>query len=121
MLVGPLDAWNLPVRDVADEDMAEGELGFARDRGAALPADELLALERVQVALESGGVTAAERGGRSEPEDLPDHRGVLQHGFLAGRQRVEPRGDDAVQGLRYGDLGVAAGPRSASMRANSSA
>ena len=37
---------------------------------------------------------------RSEPEDLSEHRGVLQRRLLLGGQPVEARGDDSLDGFR---------------------
>ena len=50
--LGPVTARNLGVRDVAHQDMTKGVLRPYADRGAALAADELLALEGVQPMLD---------------------------------------------------------------------
>jgi hypothetical protein len=100
MLVGPVTAGDLPVRDVPDERMGEGELGRAVHGGAALSADEALSLERV------------ERRHRLlrrirqpvRPEDLPDDRRVVEQVLLAAGKTVQARCDDALQGLREGKL-----------------
>ena len=47
--LGPRD---LPVRDVPDEDVAEGVLGLAGHRRAPLAAHELLALEPMELVLD---------------------------------------------------------------------
>ena len=57
--VGAPRARDLRVGDVADEDVAEDEGGLAGDRGAALAAHELLALER------AGGPPRPRARGRS--------------------------------------------------------
>ena len=72
--------------------MQEGVLRFPRDRGAAITTHELLALERVE-----GVVVGA--GQRTRPEDLADHRGVLQERLLLRRETVDPRCDEALHRL----------------------
>src|SRR5439155_18744166 len=80
MLVRPLPARNLPIRDVTDEQMLEGELGLACNGGATCAFDELLALEGVQPPFEFILVACQ----TSEPEHLAHHRGVLQERLLLG-------------------------------------
>ena len=65
----PLGARNLPVGDVAHQDVLERELRLAGDRTAPRALQELLLLQRVQALL-----TDTER---PEPEHLAKHRGVL--------------------------------------------
>ena len=72
--------------------MGEGVLRLVCDRGAAVTADELLAFERVQDLL----VRAAQRAG---PEDLADHRSVLEDRLLLGREPVDARRDQPLNGL----------------------
>ena len=64
-----LDAGDLPVGDVANKQMLEGELGFAFDRAATRTLHELFLLERVELLFC--------RGERAEPEHLPQHGRVL--------------------------------------------
>ena len=99
VLLRPLRARDLAVGDVADERVEEGVLRLAGDRGAAVAADELLPLERVQDAL----VRARQR---ARPEDLADHRRVLQERLLLRREPVDPRRDQALH--RLGQRQVAA-------------
>ncbi len=80
-------ARDLAVGDVANEHVAEGVLGLARDGGAPLAADELLALERVQALLDCPALAPAERRERAEPEDLADDGGVLEQLLLLGREQ----------------------------------
>jgi hypothetical protein len=54
MPVGPLRPRDLPVGDVAHEEVAERVLDFLGDRAGALAPDELLPLEGVQEPLEVG-------------------------------------------------------------------
>ena len=78
VLLRPLRPRDLPVGDVADERVEECVLRLPRDRGAAVAADELLPLERVEDAL-------VRAGQRARPEDLADHRRVLEEGLLLRR------------------------------------
>jgi hypothetical protein len=52
VLLGPSCPRDLRVRDVAYEGVKERELQFAGDSGAAIAANELFALERVQRVVE---------------------------------------------------------------------
>ena len=97
MLVGTLGPRDLPVRDVADEDVLERELRLARHGGTSCALHEFLPLERVEALLEIP--TSVFSRERAEPEDLADHSRVLQQRLLLGLQRVEPRGDDALHRL----------------------
>ena len=108
MLVDAPRARDLPVGDVADERVQERVLRLAGDRGAALAADELLPLERVERLVELELHAAADRGQPGGPEDLADHGGVLDELLLGGRERVEARGDHPLHrlGQRQLALGV---------------
>ncbi len=92
VLVRPLRTRDLAVGDVPDERVEEGVLRLAGDRRAAVSADELLPLEAVQDAL-------LRSGQRARPEDLADHRGVLQERFVLRREPVDPRRDQALHGF----------------------
>ena len=70
MFLRPLGARNLPVRDIADQDVLERELRLAVDRAAPRALHELLLLQRMQLLLADTE--------RAEPEHLADHRRVLQ-------------------------------------------
>src|ERR1700730_9068779 len=78
MLLGPLRARNLTVGDVADKHVAERVFDLTADRRAALPANELLALERME---EQFGIRVTER---TRPENLSHHRGILEQRLLVG-------------------------------------
>ena len=97
----PLGARNLPVRDVAHQDVLERELRLTGDRAAPRALHELLLLQRVQALLADTE--------RPEPEHLAQHRGVLQRRLLLRRQPVQARGDDPLHGLRQVDGGPALG------------
>jgi hypothetical protein len=96
MPVGALRARELSVGHVADEDVPERVLVLALDRGAALPPDELLALESVEQPIQLIALTT-ERAG---PEDLAHDRRVLQHPLLICGEPVDPGSDDALDGIR---------------------
>ena len=104
VLVGAAGARDAAVGDVPHEQMPEGVLGLPLDRRAALPADEVLALERAQVLLDRSRRRAAEVSDGADPERPAEDRGVLDDGLLPGGQRVESRGDDALDGGRHGQL-----------------
>ena len=72
---------------------------LAGDRRAPLAPDELLALERVERSSTVQRGSAADAPPARRPEDLADHRRVLEQRLLVGGERVEPRGDDALDGL----------------------
>src|SRR5438552_14215635 len=82
-------ARDLPVRDVADEQVQERVLRLARNGGAAVAADELLPLESVQWLLERGRRRTTDCGERRGPVDLAEHRSDLDELLLLGRERVE--------------------------------
>ena len=84
VLVGAGSTRDLPIGDVAQQHVHERVLRFASDRRGPLAADELLALQPVQILfqLTNGLSRAAECGDRPGPEDLPDHGGVLQQPLL---------------------------------------
>ena len=91
--------WELRVGDVAHERMAEGKLLLARDRRASLPAEELLPDEALHELVRR---VRAERLDAATPEQLPQHRRVLQQLLLGRIEQVEPCGDDALD--RVGEL-----------------
>ena len=100
MSPGTVGTGDLPVRDVADERVGEGELALALERRAALATDEALALERVQ--RRRRGICVAPH--RARPEHLADDGGVLEQLLLGVGQAVEPRGDDPLERLREAEL-----------------
>ena len=101
MLRRAVGARDLPVRDVADERVCERELALPFERRAALPADESLALERVE---RCGRSVSRSRADRARPEHLADDGCVLQQALLRLRETVEARGDDALERLREREL-----------------
>ena len=104
MLLGSLRPRDLAVRDVADEQMPERILGLPRHRRAALPTDELLALERVQPFLRDPALDLAERRGGAQPEDLPDDRRVLKERLFLCGEPVDARGEQPLNRLRHSEL-----------------
>ena len=100
VLVRAVGARNLPVRDVTDERVREGDLGLIFDGGAPLPADETLALERMQRG-RRGTLLATEC---PDPEHLSDDRCIAEEIFLLRRESVEAGGDDALECLRQRKL-----------------
>ena len=106
VLVHAARARDLSVGDVADERVQERILGFARDGRAALAADELLPLERVQRLVELELDTAADRGQPCGPEDLADHGRVLHELLLGRRESVEAGRDHPLHGLGERQLAV---------------
>src|SRR5690242_12998105 len=89
-------ARDLAVGDLADEHVAERVLLLPADRGTALPAHELLPLERVQPLPGSLQLVVSDRAYGTEPEDLAEHRRVLEELLLLGRKPVEAGGDDSL-------------------------
>src|SRR5215218_6751852 len=77
-----LRARDLAVRNVAHEQVPERELVVALDGGALPATDELLARERVERRLGPFTRALADRADRAAPEDLPEHRGVLEQALL---------------------------------------
>ena len=70
--------------DVSHEHVEEDVLVFPRDRRAPFAADELLAAERPQAFLDGASLGAADRGNGACPEDLPEHRSILDERLLLG-------------------------------------
>jgi hypothetical protein len=95
MFVGALGPRDLAVRDVAQEHVGEGPLSLALERGAALSGQEALALEGVEERSHSALISSE----RARPEDLADHRSVLESCLLLSREAVETGGDDSLQGF----------------------
>ena len=106
MLRGALGAWNLPVRDVADERVREGVLGLALDGRTPLASDERLALERMEYRRGRLRLTPE----RAAPEDLADDRRILEELLLIRLEAVEPGRNDALE--RLGQRRSSADPRS---------
>ena len=99
VLRGSCSARDLPVRDVADERMPEHVLRLPPERRQPRRPEELLAGELVKAAADLVRAPSSHGLERAGPEDLADDGGVLEHRLPVGRQRVEPRGDDALDGV----------------------
>src|SRR5512132_3812366 len=108
MLLGPVDSRDLPIGHVPDECVRKRVLGVALDRRAPLAADELPPSESVERLLELVGRAAADRRQRSGPEHLAHNRCILEQRLLVFRERVEPRGNQPVDGLGQRQLAVCA-------------
>ena len=109
MLVCSRGTWDLLVSDVAHERVPEGELVLAVDRRDADGADELAVDELVQLTPRDTTIAFADCRDRAAPEDSPDDGSIVQERFLLRTKRVEPRCDQRLHGLRYGEaLDVAA-------------
>ena len=106
--LGARRARKLSVRRIADECVDEGVLHGARDGRPVLPADELLALERVERARSAPMLPSADREQGVRPDALPSTEACWRSSFsrLAG---VDPRGDDPLH--RVGELPVDGRPR----------
>src|SRR5438874_8115824 len=77
-----------------------------------LALNELLALERVQEALDlRGRLDPRRRGDGAQPEDLADHGRLLKHGLFPRRKRVNARGDRPLYRLRQRQVGLREPPR----------
>ncbi len=93
-------ARDLPVGDVADERMPEQVFGLALDRRQPGGAEELLAGQLVKALADLVRAPSAHGLEGACPEDLADDGSVLEQRFTVGGQRVEPRGDDALDRVR---------------------
>ena len=100
---GPRD---LPVADVADQRVPEGEFGLAVDRGDRLGPNQLLAGEFVEGLSHRAFITAADGRDRARPEHLPDDGGVLEHGLARRGQGVQAGRDQRMDRLRNPDVGA---------------
>ena len=101
MLRKPRRPWDLTVGDVRDQQVQEGVLALAFDRGPTLTANELLPREGVEHVLDSGPVASIHPGERARPEDLAHDRRVLEQGLLLRIETVQAGGDDALDRLGY--------------------
>jgi len=100
MLLRAPAAGDLPVGDIADQHVEERILRLVCDGRTPGSLHEVLALQRVQLHFRLPSVHPLRKSHGAQPEDLAHHRGSLQERLLPGRQSVEPRGDDALHGLR---------------------
>ena len=87
------------VRDVADQDMREGELLLAFDDRRGLAANQIAALELLEQACEVP-VIGVHRAERAVPEDPPDDGGVEEECPLRAWQRVQAGGDEPADARR---------------------
>jgi hypothetical protein len=92
VLQRPVRPRDLPVGDVADEDVPERVLRLAFDGAATGPLHELLLAQDMQLLFR--------RAERAQPEDFPDDGRVLQQRLLLGRERIESRRDDSLHIFR---------------------
>ena len=97
-------ARNLSVADIPDEGVLESVLGFPFHRGRACGEDELSTGQVVQGHLDLGIVPHAHLEDRAGPEDLADHRCVLQHGLSLDGEQVEAGGDQPLHALGKRDV-----------------
>ena len=104
MLLRPPPPRDLAVGDVANEDVPEGVLRLAVDRGAAVAPDEPLALEREQPLLDPPARQASEGHEGACPERPADDRSVLEERLLGRWQGVESGRDDGLDRLRQREL-----------------
>lgn len=84
--------------------MPEGVLGLALDRGPAGRTEQLLACELVKAVSHLACIETAHLDERPGPEDLADHRRVLEQRLPLLWKRVEARLDQRLDGLRNRDL-----------------
>jgi hypothetical protein len=99
-------ARDLRVRDVTHQDVPERVLLLALHRRPPVATDELLPLECAQRLVHLPGA-AALSDERAAPEDLPGDGGVLDQLLLRPGECVEPRGDQALQRVGYGQVAAA--------------
>ena len=94
------------VGDVLDQDVAEGELALAHDRGAGSRVDQASVLEPPQdlVQLDRARIRLEQRPNGSDPEGPADDRRRLHDPLLEGHEQIDARGEHALHGV--GDLEV---------------
>ena len=121
-------ARDLLVDDVPDQQVPEPVLALALHRRLAGGPHELLACELVQRPLDLVRIAVVHRADRAGPEDLAQHRRVLEKRLALLRERVEAGRDQRVDRLRERHIrALLSAPcsssrsRSRSMRTNSSA
>ena len=102
------DSRHLAVGPVADEGVDEDVLLRTGDGRPVVAPHELLALERVEPIVQELRVGARQRSERVGPEDLAQHRRLLEQAFLVVGQRVDPRRDHSLE--RRGHLRADAVP-----------
>ena len=85
------------VGDVTDQRVAEPVLRLAGHAARRARHDEAAPLERLQ------GAARLRHAQRPGPEEAPHHRRLLDDALLLGRQAVEPRGEQRLDGVREED------------------
>jgi hypothetical protein len=104
MLDHALRPRNLSVCDVAAEGVEEGVFGLPFHARGSNRAHNLSPRELVQRVCDVPVPASAHRGERPRPEDLADHRCVLEQRLGIRRESVEPRSDQRLDRLRVGQL-----------------
>ena len=92
------------VGHVADEDVAEAELGRAGQRRRLPRHDELLDPQAAQKVARRARTQATDVGEQDVPEDAPDDGRVLRHPLLLAGQPVEASGEDGLHRGGHFDL-----------------
>ena len=100
VLLRAVRAGDLAIRGVAHENVHERVLVVALHRRTPLAAHELLSREHMKAFFQFAARRAVHRLERTEPEDFPQHRGVVEERLLLAREDVEPCVDHALQRLR---------------------
>ena len=89
-----------PVGHVADQHVLEAELALALHVALAGRHEDVLLLQRGERAAKVLALGVGERGERALREGPADHRSLLHEPALERPQRVEPRGQHALHGVR---------------------
>ena len=94
---------DLPVRDVAHEDVLERVLLLVRDRRDGAVQDEIAPLERVEPCEIRGRplVLGADVRDRARPEHGADHGGVVRKSLVSGLQPVKAGADESLDARRH--------------------
>ena len=99
MLLRPFSSRDLPVGDVTNKEVEEGELTTRPRPKTCGLAGRTLAAEGVERRFRLSAGTAI--NDPAEPEHLAQHRRVLKERLLLARQPVEPRRDHSLNSFRY--------------------
>ena len=99
MLLGPIRSGNLPIGDVANEDVQERVLGVVRHRRRPRTLHEALSIQSMESRLRYTAIAAVHNS--AEPEDFAQNGCVLKQGFLVLSEPIEARRDDSLHGLRH--------------------
>jgi hypothetical protein len=101
-----LGARNLRITHFADQRVGEGVFGLACHGRSPGGADEFFACQLMQHCPDFGFVMAAHIRDGAGPEDLAQHRGVLQQPLALGGEGIEPGRDQPLHLRRQRDLPV---------------